>query len=133
MRDCWHDRRVHAFGWDECAMSEKTVTREDYNLILSKYKRATRVLEDIRRNAPDGVWEIAEKYFNERDLENRIKNRGEKAPSAKLKESEVKDIFLSDMTDRDLAKKYRVHACTINSIRRGGTWRNLTRSLRGVE
>lgn len=53
--------------------------------------------------------------------------RGERAGSAKLSESQVREILLSQDATKTLARRFNLAPATIRSIRDGRTWRHIER------
>lgn len=66
--------------------------------------------------------------YDDRDAKNRVAH-GENAGGAKLKASDVIDIFRSDEPVEQLAKRYDVHPSHVVNIQLGRRWRRLVSNL----
>ena len=55
--------------------------------------------------------------------------KGENAGMSKLKDEQVKEIYLSDKRQRILAKKFKVNQSTIHYIKSNKTWKHITEKL----
>lgn len=61
------------------------------------------------------------------------RNKGEKCGTSKLKNEQVKQIFLSESTTRELASQYNVSTSTILLIKERKAWSHVTKNLRKVK
>lgn len=69
---------------------------------------------------------------NNKDRAERGRNRdqtGQKNNMAKLKEEQVLDIFTSTESTKFLKEKYKISSSVITSIKRGESWKNITKSM----
>lgn len=76
--------------------------------------------------------ELGSQADNNRDRDERgrhVSLSGEASASSKLSESQVKEIYLSSGSEKDLAAHYGVAPTTIGDIRRRHSWKKVTAGL----
>ena len=81
---------------------------------------------DNRRCVNPAHLSLGTKADNSADMTRKARSAwGERATSAKLSESQVRDIFMDARTQTAIAKAYGVSQSRISAIKHGHSWRQL--------